>query len=48
LAIFNKDYFKINNWTFVYIDLRISNKIFFCPTEIKNQCETNLTGVYNH
>jgi hypothetical protein len=46
LAIFNKDYFKINNWTFVYIDLRISNKIFFCPTEIKAQCETNLKGIY--
>jgi hypothetical protein len=48
LAIFNKDYFEINNWIFVYIDLRISNKIFFCSTEIKNQCETNLKGIYNY
>jgi hypothetical protein len=30
----------------VYIDLRISNKIFFCPTEIRNQCETNLKSIY--
>jgi hypothetical protein len=48
LAIFNKDYFEINNWTFVYIDLRISNKIFFCSVEIKNQCETNLKGIYSY
>lgn len=47
LAIFNKDYFSIDKSIFVYIDLRIKNKVFYCPIEIKNQCESNLKGIYS-
>jgi hypothetical protein len=47
LAIFNKDYFKIDKTNFVYIDLRIKNKVFYCSTEEKTQCEKNLKGLYN-
>lgn len=46
LAIFNKDYFGINSWNFVYIDLRIWNKIFYCNIDNKEQCEKNLKWIY--
>lgn len=46
LAIFNKDHFEINNWNFVYIDLRVNNKIFYCSVENKVQCDANLRGIY--
>lgn len=48
LAIFNKDYDWINRGLFSYLDLRIKNKVFYCPIEIKTQCDLNLNWIYNN
>lgn len=46
LAIFNKDYFWIENNIYVYIDLRIRNKVFYCHNDEATQCQRNLDSLY--
>lgn len=47
LVIFNKDYSSITDNKIIYIDLRIKNKIFYCPTESEYQCNENIKSIYN-
>ncbi len=46
LAIFNKDYKKINKKDIIYIDLRIKNKAFFCDRNSEYRCNLNLKNIY--
>lgn len=47
LAVFNKEYLDIIKNKFVYIDLRVNNKIFYCSLENEYQCIQNLKSVYS-
>lgn len=47
LVIFNKDYSSITDNKIIYIDLRIKNKIFYCPIESEYQCNENIKSIYN-
>lgn len=47
LVIFNKDYSSITDNKIIYIDLRIKNKIFYCPIESNYQCNENIKSIYN-
>ncbi len=47
LVIFNKENLSIIENKFVYIDLRIKNKIFYCPIESSYQCNQNIKSIYN-
>jgi len=47
LAIFNKEHLDINKTPFVYIDLRIKNKVFYCTTEEEYKCIQNLKSIYS-
>lgn len=46
LAIFDTENIKIDAAELLYIDLRISNKVFYCTTETEYQCVTNLKNIY--
>jgi len=47
LVIFNKDHLSLDKNTIVYIDLRVKNKIFYCPTESEYVCKKNIKSIYN-
>ena len=46
LAVFNKEAKGINKTWIVYIDLRVSGKIFYCETDREYQCKLNLKDTY--
>jgi len=46
IVIFHKQYNSIENYWIYYIDLRIQNKIFYCPIEEKNICTKNIKRIY--
>ncbi len=46
LIIFNKEHLDISKNSVVYIDLRIKNKIYFCPMSEEFQCKINLKKIY--
>ena len=46
LVIFNQEREQISKSSIVYIDLRIKNKIFFCPSENYNSCQRNIKSIY--
>lgn len=46
LAIFNKEHLNIDKSNIVYIDLRINNKIFYCPIEEIVKCNKNIKSIY--
>lgn len=48
LLIFHKEQSNLKKVPFVYIDLRIKNKIFFCGMESEYQCKSNLTRIYSY
>lgn len=45
-AIFHAEQKKITDEDIIYIDMRISNKIFYCTTETQRTCEANLKKIY--
>ena len=45
-AIFHAEQKKITDDDIIYIDMRISNKIFYCTTETKNTCNANIKKIY--
>ena len=47
LVIFNQEREQISKSSIVYIDLRVKNKIFFCPDENYNTCERNIKSIYS-
>lgn len=47
LVIFNKENLSIIENKFIYIDLRVKNKIFYCPVESNYQCNQNIKSIYN-
>ncbi len=47
LIIFNNESEQISKSDIYYIDLRVSNKIFYCPSENINQCEKNIKSIYS-
>lgn len=47
LAIFNKENKPLDKNDFIYIDLRINNKIFYCPKEAEYKCKSNLKSIYS-
>lgn len=47
LVIFNQDHISIEKNNFVYLDLRIKNKIFFCPIDNEYVCKQNIKSIYN-
>jgi len=46
LAIFDTENIQIDVPELVYIDLRISDKVFYCTIETEFQCVTNLKNIY--
>lgn len=48
LLIFHKEQSDLKKVAFVYIDLRIKNKIFFCPLTSEFQCRVNLSKIYGY
>jgi hypothetical protein len=48
LLIFHKEQSDLKNVAFVYIDLRVKNKIFFCPLTSEFQCKINLVRIYGY
>lgn len=46
LLIFNKKYFKEIEKGIVYIDLRIKDRIFYCPLSNEYVCKKNLEVIY--
>ena len=46
LVIFNKEDIWLNKNLIVYIDLRIKNKIFYCPIENEYICKENIKSIY--
>lgn len=50
ISIFSKENeynIDISKPWIVYIDLRINDKIFYCPIENESQCKKNLKDIYN-
>lgn len=48
LVIFYKEHLKWDISWIVYIDLRISNKVFFCKTETEFECRRTLKNIYGY
>jgi hypothetical protein len=48
LLIFHKEQFNLKETKFIYIDLRIKNKIFFCNQEDEYKCILNLKNTYSY
>ncbi len=46
IAVFHKESQNILSWELTYIDLRIKNRIFYCPTTVQYQCLENLKSIY--
>jgi len=46
LVIFNKDYKNISKAWIYYIDIRVKDKIFYCPNEEEYTCIQNLKRIY--
>ena len=46
IAIFNKEKFNLKNKKIFYIDIRIKNKIFYCPIEQELICNNNIKKIY--
>lgn len=46
LAIFNDEQISIVESWIIYIDLRIKNKIFYCPEEEAYVCNLNIKSIY--
>jgi len=48
LVIFNKEDGDISKKNIIYIDNRVSNKIFYCDTESEYKCRKNLKEIYGN
>ena len=48
LAILNKEHIDINKYWIMYIDLRITNKVFYCTIEEEYKCIKNLKSIYSN
>lgn len=46
LAVFHQENIEITNPTIIYIDLRITEKLYFCSTENEFTCNENLNFIY--
>lgn len=45
-AIFHTEHKQISDDNLIYLDMRISNKIFYCDDENQRQCNLNLKKIY--
>lgn len=45
-AIFHAEHREITDDWFIYLDMRVSNKVFYCDNETPNQCNNNLKKIY--
>lgn len=45
-AIFHAEHREITDDSLIYLDMRISNKVFYCDSESWNQCNSNLKKIY--
>lgn len=45
-AIFHAEHREITDSSIVYLDMRVTNKIFYCDSETQNQCLANLKKIY--
>lgn len=46
LVVFSKENADITNNTIIYIDNRISNKVFYCDIETEFTCRNNIKNIY--
>ncbi len=45
-AIFHTEHREITDDWLIYLDMRVSNKVFYCDNETPNQCRSNLKKIY--
>jgi len=45
-VILNKQYYKINKWSLVYIDFRVKGKIYYCSLKTKSVCKDHIKRIY--
>lgn len=45
-AIFHAEHREITDSNIVYLDMRVTNKVFYCDSENTNQCLANLKKIY--
>ncbi len=45
-AIFHAEHREITDDGLIYLDMRVTNKVFYCDNETKNQCINNLKKIY--
>ncbi len=45
-AIFHAEHREITDDWLIYLDMRVTNKVFYCDNETPNQCRNNLKKIY--
>lgn len=45
-AIFHAEHREITDDGLIYLDMRVTNKVFYCDNETTNQCNNNLKKIY--
>lgn len=45
-AIFHAEHREVTDDGLIYLDMRVTNKVFYCDNETTNQCNNNLKKIY--